>query len=100
MSASVPVLVSIKSDWIAIENQPLIGKDVLELLSSAMYIDPLSIYREYVQNAADAIDEAIGGGLLGGNDKGRIDIAINPQERRIRIRDNGTGLGKALLWIH
>ncbi len=34
-----------------------IGKDVLELLSSAMYVDPLTIYREYVQNAADAIDE-------------------------------------------
>ena len=37
---------------------PVVGKDVLELLSTAMYVDPLTIYREYVQNAADAIDEA------------------------------------------
>lgn len=95
MSPSVPLLVSIKSDWVAIDRQPFIGKDVLELLSSAMYIDPLSIYREYVQNAADSIDVAIGAGLLGGHDKGRIDVAINSQERKIRIRDNGTGLGKA-----
>lgn len=36
----------------------VIGKDVLELVSSAMYVDPLTIYREYVQNAADSIDEA------------------------------------------
>src|SRR3546814_19617948 len=37
----------------------VIGKDILELLSSAMYTDPLTIYREYVQNPADA-NEAIG----------------------------------------
>ena len=36
----------------------VIGKDVLELLSTSMYVDPMTIYREYVQNAADAIDEA------------------------------------------
>src|SRR5262249_49005097 len=95
MSTSLPILVSIKSDWTPIDNQPLVGKDVLELLSSAMYIDPLSIYREYVQNAADSIDEANGRHLLNGNDQGRIDIAINPQERKIRIRDNGIGLGRA-----
>lgn len=94
MSAPLPILTSIKSDWVAIDAPPLIGKDVLELLSSAMYIDPLSIYREYVQNAADSIDEAIGVGLLGTIDKGRIDIAITPEERKIRIRDNGTGLAK------
>ena len=59
--------ITILDDWVAIENQPLIGKDVLELLSSAMYIDPLSIYREYVQNAADSIDAAIGGGYTSAN---------------------------------
>lgn len=94
MSTSLPVLISIKSDWSPIENQPLVGKDVLELLSSAMYIDPLSIYREYVQNAADSIDLASAQGLLGGNGKGRVAIAINSHERKIRIRDNGTGLAK------
>ena len=36
----------------------VIGKDILELLSHAMYVDPLSVYREYIQNSADSIDEA------------------------------------------
>ncbi len=63
-----------------------VGKDVLELLSSAMYVDPLAIYREYVQNAADAIDEA----LLA--EPGRVQIDIDQAERSIRIRDNGSGI--------
>jgi HSP90 family molecular chaperone len=33
-----------------------IGKDILKLLSTSRYIDPLTMYREYIQNAADAHD--------------------------------------------
>lgn len=69
-----------------------VGKDVLELLSSAMYVDPLTIYREYVQNAADAIDDARDETLLDPSDPGRVDIAIDVEERSIRIRDNGSGI--------
>ncbi|WP_293348643.1 ATP-binding protein [Phenylobacterium sp.] len=69
-----------------------IGKDVLELLSSAMYVDPLTIYREYIQNAADAIDDARRAGVLSKTDAGRVDININPVERSILIRDNGSGI--------
>ena len=42
----------------------VVGKDIIELLGSAMYRDPLSIYREYIQNAVDSIDEAIESGCL------------------------------------
>ena len=35
-----------------------IGKDILELVTSAMYISPLTIYREYIQNSSDAIELA------------------------------------------
>ena len=42
-----------------------IGPDILELLSSAMYVDPMTIYREYVQNAADAVDAARHSGISG-----------------------------------
>ncbi len=70
----------------------VIGKDVLELVSSAMYVDPLTIYREYVQNAADSIDEAQAAGLLRKGEKGRVSIEIDPAQRRVRIRDNGIGL--------
>lgn len=70
----------------------VVGRDVLELVSSAMYIDPMTIYREYVQNAADAIDEARASGLLGKGDAGKVTIDIDPASRSIRIRDNGTGI--------
>lgn len=75
-----------------IELDPLIGKDILELLSSSMYVDPRAIYREYVQNSADAIDEAYASGLLEGERAGRIDIAIDSANRSISIRDNGVGV--------
>lgn len=72
-------------------SRPVIGKDVLELLSTAMYVDPLTIYREYVQNAADAIDDARAAGLLRA-DEGAIAITIDPTTRTITIRDNGVGI--------
>lgn len=70
----------------------VIGKDILELLSSAMYTDPLSIYREYVQNSADAIQDARWAGPMRRTDPGRIDISIGYDDRRVLIRDNGTGI--------
>lgn len=53
-----------------------------------MYHDPLSMYREYLQNAADA---AATSRLLG---KARVEITIDRSERRIRILDNGPGLSR------
>lgn len=82
-----------KPETYAAVNRPIIGKDVLELLSTAMYVDPLTIYREYIQNSADAIDAARAGGLL--SERGRIEITIDPSSRTIRILDNGTGIGVA-----
>jgi len=69
-----------------------IGKDVLELLSSSMYKEPLTIYREYIQNAADAIDEACSTGILDPEHEARIEIHLDPARRKIRIRDNGIGI--------
>lgn len=72
----------------------VVGKDVIELLGSAMYRDPLSIYREYIQNAVDSIDDAVKDGLLKDASQSKIDISIDNIERIIRIRDNGTGVSK------
>ncbi|MDE2847264.1 MAG: ATP-binding protein [Gemmatimonadota bacterium] len=75
------------------DEQPIfIGKDILELLSSSMYINPLSIYREYIQNAVDAIDEAVSAGLLDSPDAGVIEIDLDQLGRRAIIRDNGIGV--------
>lgn len=74
------------------ETEIFVGKDVLELLSSSMYVNPLSIFREYVQNATDAIDDAVASGLLSSIDQGRIEINLDHIDRRVVIRDNGKGL--------
>ncbi|MEO5375341.1 MAG: ATP-binding protein [Alphaproteobacteria bacterium] len=70
----------------------LIGKDILELLSSAMYVDPLTVYREYVQNAADALEAAAEAGLAPEPASHGVSISIDPQTRTIRIRDTGVGV--------
>ena len=70
----------------------VIGKDVLELVSSAMYVDPMTVYREYIQNAADAVDAARAAGALTDVESGRVDISVDPETRTVRIRDNGCGI--------
>src|SRR5262245_12641560 len=84
--------VAMESEWLPGPEQIVIGKDVLELLSTSMYVDPMTIYREYVQNSADAVDEARAANLISPKDPGRVTISIDPTGRSIRIRDNGTGL--------
>jgi molecular chaperone HtpG len=56
-----------------------------------MYIDPMSMYREYVQNSADAIDLAQSAGLL--RVQGQVEVRVDQSTRAVIIRDNGAGLG-------
>ena len=72
-----------------------VGKDVLELLSSSMYVNPLTVFREYVQNATDAIDDAVAVGVLKDIDAGLVEINLDHIDRRIVIRDNGKGLSNS-----
>lgn len=81
-------------EWQPLSANPIIGKDVLELLSTSMYINPLSIYREYIQNAADAIDDARRNQVLSDATVGRVDISLDASARTVRIRDNGIGLNR------
>lgn len=73
-------------------NDILIGKDILELVGSAMYVNPLTVYREYIQNAADAIDEAKQLGLLLDDEPGKVHIITDIENRSVKIRDNGAGV--------
>lgn len=72
--------------------QLLIGKFTLESLTSGLYVSPLDLYREYVQNAADSIDEALEQGILKKGEE-KISITVSESERIIKISDNGTGVG-------
>lgn len=69
----------------------VVGKDILDLLAGSMYLDPLNIYREYVQNAADAIDEARDKGL-GFSKLPDVEITFNQLDRVVKIRDQGVGI--------
>lgn len=68
------------------ETPVLSGAGLLDLVTTGMYGDPLSMYREYIQNAADA---AAGSGFP---ERARVEITVDVTGRRIRIRDNGPGL--------
>ena len=64
----------------------LVGAEILSLITTGMYHTPLAIYREYIQNAADAIEASPW------PDKGQVAISIDTGKRNVRIRDNGPGL--------
>lgn len=74
-----------------INENVVVGKDILDLLAGSMYVDPLNVYREYLQNAADAIDQAKDAGLAFEEEAG-VQIFFDHAERSIRIRDNGISI--------
>lgn len=66
-----------------------IGINILETLTTGMYRNPMVMYREYIQNSADAIDKAIEFGIIT-HDEGQIDIWI--ENNQVCIEDNGIGI--------
>lgn len=71
-----------------------IGKFTLESLTTGMYEQPLIIYREYLQNAADSLEEAVRKHLISDKDM-RVDVRIDTLDRSIEIYDNGAGIDEA-----
>jgi molecular chaperone HtpG len=78
-------------DWKKTSEEVFIGKDILELLSTSMYVEPLSMYREYVQNAADSL-ESCQSAIQKHTLQHDVEIHIDRQLRNIRITDRGLGL--------
>lgn len=72
-----------------IENNK-IGIDLLKMLMLQLYSNPRCIYREYIQNALDSINEAVRLGILKKVKDGRVSIQISSNS--ITIEDNGTGI--------
>lgn len=73
-----------------------IGKFTLESLTTGMYSEPESCYREYIQNAVDSLDTALAEGLMQAQDF-RIEIIVDSSRQEISIKDNGTGIKKDLV---
>lgn len=63
------------------------GMYLLETLTSGMYNDPLSIYREYIQNSVDSIDQS-----GRSPEDSEIKIELNPFKKSVSIYDNGDGI--------
>ena len=63
------------------------GMYLLETLTSGMYNDPLSIYREYIQNAVDSIDHS-----CMPLENALIEIKLDPVTKSVTIYDNGNGI--------
>lgn len=61
------------------------GIRLLETLTSALYEDPVVLFREYVQNAVDSFNNCPVADP-------RIDITIDQETRSIIINDNGRGI--------
>ena len=69
----------------------VMGKNIWDNLTTGMYSDSNIIFREYIQNACDAIDAAQNLGLLGENES-EIEIFLDEKQRNVSIRDNGIGV--------
>lgn len=72
-----------------------VGKYTLESLTTGMYSDPKIVYREYIQNSVDSLENALLLGMLEPQGM-RIDILINAEESYISIKDNGTGISASV----
>ena len=62
-----------------------VGPSILGLVTSGIYDDPLVIYREYIQNAVDELSRQ-------NEAEGKVEITIDPRQKRVTISDNGPGL--------
>ncbi len=76
-----------------IEN-PIVGIDLLKMLMLQLYSNPRCIYREYIQNALDSINEAVKLGVLSRVKDGHVNIHIT--SNNITIEDNGTGIKSSI----
>lgn len=68
-----------------------VGKYTLESLTTGMYSDPKIVYREYIQNSVDSLENAVQQGIIEKQSM-RIDIIVSEEDSYISFRDNGTGI--------
>ncbi|MBM9514783.1 ATP-binding protein [Desulfogranum marinum] len=76
----------------------LIGKNIIEILTTGMYHNPLVIFREYIQNSIDAINEAVDLGLLAELSDGDVQIYIDSTKKYVTFEDNGVGVPSETAW--
>ena len=71
---------------------PEVRKGIISLLMFQIYSEQRTIYREYVQNALDAINKAVEERVLNANKDGKVEIVVDTNNKKVTITDNGTGI--------
>lgn len=66
------------------------------MLMFSLYPEAETIYREYLQNACDSINEAVELGILSDKTDGHVAINIDKFHTCVTISDNGTGIQASL----
>ena len=74
-----------------IDQHPIIGRQLFDVITSGMYDNPLMIFREYIQNAVDSIDLGIEQGTFT-LEQSNISIQLQGHDRTITVMDNGAGI--------
>lgn len=74
------------------KNDIIIGRNLLETITSALYENPIILFREYVQNSLDAYNYAVKNEGKSQLKDFHVDIVIDQENRKITITDNGYGI--------
>lgn len=69
-----------------------IGKSQMRQYMGELYEDCMVVYREYIQNACDAIEDAVEKGLITDRKKTTIVVTIDTFNHNIIIEDKGIGI--------
>ena len=71
-----------------------IGKTQMQQYMGDLYENPMVVYREYIQNACDAIEDALSINLIQDRKKSTIIVRIDTYNKTITIEDEGVGISK------
>ena len=74
------------------ERAPKLGKALLDSIIEGMYADSFFVFREYIQNSSDSIDDAVEKGFLRNQRAGNIELKLGSDF--IEIKDNGIAVTK------
>ena len=72
--------------------EPTMSLRLLETLTSALYEDPIILFREYVQNSIDAYNNEVNNDKAKAFDDFSVDIKVDKDNSIIQISDNGYGI--------
>lgn len=71
-----------------------IGKDQMRQYMGSMYENSMVVYREYLQNACDAVEQALREGLIPNRRQANIAVSIDRYNKSITVEDVGIGIAR------